>query len=173
MENHTIRKAVPADAKFISLLAKITFSETFGNLFRDKSDLRTYLDKTFSLSKMTSSLQKEENVFWIAYADELPVGYAKLKKESPVPNSSYKKAAQLQKIYVLKDYLAHKIGTKLQDELFKEVQNLEVERLWLSVLHTNERAIGFYNRHDFHKYDSYSFSIGKEDFVFNIMMKTM
>ncbi|MBC8754480.1 GNAT family N-acetyltransferase [Kordia sp. YSTF-M3] len=172
MENHTIRKAVPADAKFISLLAKITFSETFGNLFHDKQDLRAYIEKVFSLEKMTSSLKKEENVFWIAYADELPVGYAKLKKKSPVPNSSYKQAAQLQKIYVLKDYLAHKIGTKLQNELFIEVQNLDIERLWLSVLHTNERAIGFYNKHDFHKYDSYSFSIGKEDFVFNIMMKT-
>lgn len=172
MENHTIRKAVPADAKFISLLAKITFSETFGNLFRDKSELRAYLDKTFSLAKITSSLKKEENVFWIAYADELPVGYAKLKKQSPVPNSSFNKAAQLQKIYVLKDYLAHRIGSKLQDALFQEVQKLEVEAVWLSVLHTNERAIGFYNKHDFYKYDSYSFSIGKEDFVFNIMMKT-
>ncbi len=172
MEKHTIRKAVPKDAKFISLLAKITFSETFGNLFRDKGDLRTYLDKTFSLEKITASLQKEENIFWIAYADELPVGYAKLKKRSPVPNSSYKQAAQLQKIYVLKDYLAHRIGSKLQNELFKEVQTLKVKRLWLSVLHTNERAIGFYNKHNFEKYDSYSFSIGKEDFVFNIMMKT-
>lgn len=172
MENHTIRKAVPADAKFVSLLAKITFSETFGNLFRDKKDLRAYLEKTFSIEKMASSLKKEENVFWIAYADAIPVGYAKLKKESPVPNSSYTAAAQLQKIYVLKDYLARKIGAKLQNELFIEVQKLNIERLWLSVLHTNERAIGFYNKHDFHKYDSYSFNIGKEDFVFNIMMKT-
>lgn len=172
MEKHTIRKAVPADAKFISLLAKITFSETFGNLFHDKQDLRNYLEKTFSLEKITSSLQKEENVFWIAFIGDLPIGYAKLKKNSPVPNTNFVHAAELQKIYILKEYVLKSNGKLLKADFFDEIQQLKIQHVWLKELHVNEQTLNFYRTHNFHKYDSYSFSIGKEDFVFNIMMKT-
>lgn len=173
MENHTIRKAVPADAKFISLLAKINFSEAYGNLFRSKRNLRTYINEKFSIEEIETSLQREENVFWIAFSDVLPIGYAKLKKQSPVPNTNFNNAAELQKIYVLKEYAIKSNGGLLKAEFFKEIQQLNIHRVWLKELHTNEKTLNFYRDHDFHKYDSHSFSIGREDFVFNIMMKTL
>jgi hypothetical protein len=172
MENYTIRKAITADAKFISLLAKINFSESFGNLFVSEEELRLYIDKNFSVEKMTDSLQKNENIFWIAFIDALPIGYAKLKKQSPVPNTNFNNAAELQKIYVLKEYAIKSNGGLLKVEFFKEIQQLNIHRVWLKELHTSETTLNFYREHDFHKYDSHSFSIGREDFVFNIMMKT-
>ncbi|WP_298508052.1 GNAT family N-acetyltransferase [uncultured Kordia sp.] len=172
MENHTIRKAVPADAKFISLLAKINFSESFGNLFASEEELRLYIDKKFSVERMTDSLKKSENVFWIAYVKTLPVGYAKLKKDIPVPDTGYDEAAELQKVYILKDYILEGNGLKLKIDFFEEIQKLSIKRVWLKELHTDQRAINFYKERDFHKHHTQSFTIGKEDFVFNIMMKT-
>lgn len=172
MENHTIRKAVPADAKYISLLAKINFSESFGNLFTSEEELRIYIDKTFSVEKMRDSLEKSENIFWIAYVQTLPVGYAKLKKDIPVPDTNYKEAAELQKLYILKDYISEGNGLKLKTDFFEEIQKLQLKRVWLKELHTDEHAINFYKANDFHKHHTQSFTIGKEDFVFNIMMKT-
>jgi len=168
----TIKKATFQDAKHIALLGRITFSETFGDLFSDKNDLLSYLNTTFSVAKIRSSLQKENNVFWIAYVDELPVGFAKLKKQSPLAAFPDKKVAQLQKIYVLKDFLAHKIGSKLQDVLFEEVNNIQSDVLWLAVLQENERAIRFYEKNQFIKHDLFYFAIGKEDFTFDVMVKT-
>lgn len=173
MENHIIRKAVPADAKFISLLAKINFSESFGNLFTSEEELRLYIDKKFSIERMKDSLEKSENVFWIAYVKTLPVGYAKLKKDIPVPDTNYKEAAELQKLYILKDYLSKGNGLKLKIDFFEEIQKLQIKRVWLKELHTDQHAINFYKANDFHKHHTQSFSIGKEDFVFNIMMKTL
>lgn len=172
METHTIRKAVPADAKFISLLAKINFSESFGNLFVSEEELRQYIDKNFSIEKMKNSLLKSENIFWIAYVQTLPVGYAKLKKDIPVPDTDYIEAAELQKLYILKDYILEGNGLKLKIDFFEEIQKLSIKRIWLKELHTDQHALNFYKAQDFHKHHTQSFTIGKEDFVFNIMMKT-
>ncbi|NER12917.1 GNAT family N-acetyltransferase [Leptobacterium flavescens] len=168
--NIEIRKANPNDATLIALLGQVTFDDTFGDLFRDRQDVLDYMDRTFSVPKIRSSLQKDNNVFWIAFANELPVGYAKLKKISPLEGDADIKSAQLQKIYVLKDYLALKIGSKLQQEAIREAANSGADILWLSVLHTNNRAIHFYNKHKFVEKGKHHFTIGKEDFEFNIMM---
>lgn len=173
MENHIIRKAVSADAKFISLLAKINFSEAFGNLFVSEEELRRHIDEKFSIEKMKNSLQKSENVFWIAHVQTLPVGYAKLKKNIPVPNTNYKEAAELQKLYILKDYISEGNGLQLKTDFFNEIQKLNIKRVWLKELHTGQHALNFYKKNDFHKHHTQSFSIGKEDFVFNIMMRTL
>ncbi|MEM6721868.1 MAG: GNAT family N-acetyltransferase [Bacteroidota bacterium] len=172
MENHTIRKAVPADAKFISLLAKINFSESFSNLFSSEFSLRQYINKNFSEEKIAASLENSENIYWIAYVNSLPVGYAKLKKDMPVPDTEYNEAAELQKLYILKDYRANGNGVQLKIDFFEEIKKLSIKRVWLKELHTDQKTINFYKANDFHKHHTQSFTIGKEDFVFNIMMKT-
>ena len=79
MKQILIRKASIEDAEYIALLARVTFTETFAVHFRDRQDLINYYDTTFSVSKIRSSIAKTNNVFWIAFCDDLPVGYAKLK----------------------------------------------------------------------------------------------
>jgi hypothetical protein len=69
-----IRNATVADAEYISLLGRITFSETFGNHFKDKQDLVNYYERTFSVQKIRSSIKNLNNVFWLAFANDLPVG---------------------------------------------------------------------------------------------------
>ncbi len=171
MEQLVIRKAKLEDAEFIALLARITFTETFGHYFRDHQDLLDYYDKTFSVSKIRDSLEKENNVFWITFFDELPVGYAKLKLFSKSDFINSDKVSQLQKIYVLKDFLSKKIGHKTQTEMFEETIKIGNKFIWLSVLESNERAISFYNKNGFTEIGKHSFEIGQENFSFIAMKK--
>jgi ribosomal protein S18 acetylase RimI-like enzyme len=171
MEKLVIRKAKLEDAEIIALLARITFTETFGHYFRDNQDLLDYYDKTFSVSKIRNSLAKENNVFWIALIDELPVGYAKLKKYSSSDFIDSDKVSQLQKIYILKDFISKKIGHKMQSEMFEEVIKIGNKYIWLSVLESNERAISFYTINGFTEIGKHSFDIGQEHFRFIAMMK--
>lgn len=168
-----IRIADSKDVEFIALLARITFTETFGHLFRDRQDLANYLTQTFGVEKLRASLNKENNVFWLAYDDGLPVGYAKLKKNSPSPFLEGENSCQLQKIYVLKDFLSKKIGRALQDELLNHAKNLGKKKIWLSVLRSNERAIGFYHKHGFIALGNHTFRIGKQVFDFQAMSKEL
>lgn len=171
--NFIIRKATLQDAAYISLLGRITFSETFGHLFVQKNELETYLQATFDVAKIRSSLQKDNNVFWLALADELPVGYAKLKKYSPLENFDSQHISQLQKIYVLKDFLDKKLGIALYKAMEAEAIALQKKYLWLVVLHTNLRAIQFYEKSGFQKHKKHIFTIGTQDFEFELMVKNI
>ena len=166
MNKMEIRLASKQDAQFIALLARVTFTETFGHLYRDNQDLMNYYDSTFSVEKIENSLQKADNVFWIAFVNRLPVGYAKLKLNSKSIFIDSEHVCQLQKIYVLKDFLSMKIGFELQNQLLEKAKELGFEKIWLSVLESNERAINFYRTNGFKAIGNHDFRIGKENFDF-------
>ena len=62
-----MQAAKTADAPIIALPGRVTLSETFGHLFRDRNDVLEYFDRTYSVNKMVSSLQKT------AYSNEIPM----------------------------------------------------------------------------------------------------
>lgn len=171
INNVQIRKAIQNDAQIIALLGRINFNETFGHYFEDRNDLIAYFDRTFSVSKFRNGLSNPNNVFWIATMNELPIGYAKLKLRSPSQFIQDLNASQLQKIYVLKDFLSLKVGWKLQNEMLKTASESGSPTIWLSVLNENSRAIRFYDKNDFRKIGTHDFQIGKEQFHFHVMSK--
>ena len=168
-----IRTASIHDAPFIALLGRITFTETFGHFFRDKKDLLAYFNRTFTVEKIKNGLKNSHNIFWLAYVDGLPVGYSKLKLNSPSEFIQSKDTCQLQKIYVLKDFLAMQIGQKLLNVLIEKAKEISSEDIWLSVLDSNERAIRFYKKHGFKNIGNHDFQIGKENFEFIVMSKAL
>jgi ribosomal protein S18 acetylase RimI-like enzyme len=172
-QNLLIREASTDDAPIIALLARLTFGETFGHYFRDPNDLLDYYERTFSVAKIASGLSKRVNVFWLAFVNDLPVGYGKLKLSSDSPFIDSTKVCQLQKIYVLKDFLSQKIGHQLQNHLLSKAKMLGFEHVWLSVLQSNERAIHFYLKNGFQRIGQHEYSIGKEDFEFWVMRKRL
>lgn len=162
-----------SDATYIALLARITFTETFGHFFADKADLYQYLGQTFGVQKIRNSIEKPNNIFWLAYIDELPVGYAKLKLNSPSKFIAAENVCQLQKIYVLKDFLSKKVGRSLQNELLSRAAMSNSEKIWLSVLKSNIRAVKFYGKNGFETIGDHDFQIGKEHFEFQAMAKSL
>ncbi|MEM9362482.1 MAG: GNAT family N-acetyltransferase [Bacteroidota bacterium] len=168
-----IRLAKKEDATFIAMLGRVTFFESFGHLFTDKEGLKAYLNATFSVDKIENSLQKENNVYWIAFVDKLPVGYAKLKLKSPSEFIATERVSQLQKIYVLQDFLSMKIGRRLQNLLLEKAKENGSENIWLSVYQGNQRAISFYEKNDFKSIGKHGFSIGKDAFDFIAMSKKL
>ena len=129
MNTIEIRLAKKEDAQFIALLGRITFTETFGHFFRDQKDLIDYYNLTFSVQKIEDGIKKPNNIFWIAFVNRLPIGYAKLKLYSNSEFIESKDVCQLQKIYVLKDFLSMKIGFGLQDLLLKKAKELNFNQV--------------------------------------------
>lgn len=161
-----IRRADPTDAIAISLVARMSFKEAFYEDFQYKDDLLDYQERTFNVAKIRASLAKPHNYFWLVLVDELPVGYAKLKFPSPTPFSSRAPLAQLQKIYVLEDFLGRGIGRLLQDKVIEKARDLTAQALWLSVYQGNTQAVGFYEHYGFRKLATHQFKIGRVDFEF-------
>ncbi|MCB0431017.1 MAG: GNAT family N-acetyltransferase [Flavobacteriales bacterium] len=166
-----IRPATADDAFLIALLARVTFTESFGYLFRDRRDLLAYYDRTFSEKKIADGLAKPGNRFFLAFYDRLPVGYAKLKLNCPSDFLDGEGVCQLQKIYVLRDFLSKKIGLSLYNELMRTAAKNKQMEVWLSVLSSNRRAVQFYDKTGFRKIGEHTFSIGRETFLFTAMSR--
>lgn len=167
----SIKKATQTDAPVIALLARVTFTESFGHYFRDKQDIFDYFEKKFSVEKMKSSLQKENNVFWIAYWNDLPIGFLKLKKYSPVESLGDKAVSQLQKIYLLKEFIGKRIGNELMKEAESYMLANNLRHMWLSVLIFNDIAIKFYTKNGFSQIGTQMYQIGKETFHYYVLYK--
>lgn len=173
MSTMNIRIATPNDAEFIAWLGRITFTETFLHLFRDKQDLIDYCDLTFSAEKIAKSLAKPNTIYWISFVDRLPVAYAKLKLDSESEFLVSKNICQLQKIYVLRDFLSKRIGFELQRRLLEMAKERGYKQIWLSVLESNERAKSFYLKNGFGQIGKHDFQIGQEQFNFIAMSQML
>lgn len=169
-----IRRANLADAEVVAMLGRITFSETFGHLFKQHAgDLRAYLDHTFGVTKIRSSLSDPDNRYWLGSLDGLPVSYAKLKYPSVTPPVDDPEPAQLQKIYVLRDFLGQGIGRPMLQAALDDAHARSIKRVWLDVLRQNERAINFYRREQFETIGEDRYTIGAQTFTFDLMMRTL
>jgi len=79
-----------------------------------------------------------------------------------------KDAAQLQKIYVLNEFLGERIGEALLQQVLPEARR-RAPMLWLDVLHENKRAISFYQKHGFTVTGKDTYTIGSQTFRFDLM----
>lgn len=164
-----IRRATPEDAATIARLGRITFTESFGYLFSAHAhELHAYLETTFGVAKIEQSLRRPQNLYWLAFAERRPVGYAKLKH--PSPPRGMPDAAQLQKIYLLHEHVGAGLGTRLLTHVLLEAQQ-RAPTIWLDVLRENTRAAGFYQRHRFAPIGQDTYPIGSQTFDFILMAK--
>jgi len=166
----TIKKAVLEDAEAISHSGGQSFCDTFGWQFKHVlKELDVYVEQTYAVEKIRKGLENENNVFWIAFAEGKPIGFAKLKMNSAYDEST--SHSQLQKIYVLHEYLGTGAGKMLYTELEKEWQKLDSKYLWLLVEINNKRAIRFYEKNGYLKKSRSEFIIGSQTFEFELMEK--
>jgi ribosomal protein S18 acetylase RimI-like enzyme len=164
-----IIRAKGEHAAIVALLGRVTFAETFGYLFRSHAgELRAYLDTTFGVAKIRTSLGKPENAYWLALREGLPVGYAKLKHPSAPSRQPLRDAAQLQKIYVLNEFLGEGVGKALMQETLAEAAQ-RAPTVWLDVLHENKRAIEFYKKRGFSMTGEDLYTIGSQTLRFVLM----
>lgn len=157
-----IRRATELDATIIALLGRVTFTESHGKHITDKSDLLAYLDKSFNVEQIKSELNNLNNFFWIAFKDNLPVGYAKLVINSESEFLDTKNVARFERIYVLADFLHLKVGHQLQNLVFEKATELKFDWIWLTVYIKNYRAINFYTKNNYKNVGTIIFTVGNE-----------
>jgi len=156
-------------ADVISSIGKQSFRDAFAHLFKNKEDLLEYLEYTYHRDKILKSLEKENNVFFLAFVENVPVGFAKAKKYSL--NEQIESIAQmeLQKIYVLSYYHGSGAGQALLQAVIDLANKVQPDFLWLDTHIDNEKAIRFYERNGFRKGGKYLFTIGTQTFAYHLM----
>jgi ribosomal protein S18 acetylase RimI-like enzyme len=72
-------------------------------------------------------------------------------------------AFEIQRIYVLQAYHGKKVGQLLIDKALEEARKTTCNYVWLGVWQENHRAIGFYSKNGFIKFDTHIFKMGDEE----------
>ena len=165
-------KVIKADitqAATIASIGRQSFRDAFGHLFNKKEELLDYLEYTYKTEKIMASLQKENNIFFLAFVDSVPVGFAKMKKHSL--NDEIESGAQmeLQKIYVVSYYHGSGAGAALMQAVIELAQELKPDYVWLDTHISNAKAIRFYKKYGFKKHGVHYFTIGTQTFEYDLM----
>lgn len=144
-----IKTAKVTDAEVLALLGRITYSESHGHFIDDKNDLLKFLNNSFSITEIKNQLKNTNNLFYILYVDDFPVGYTKLVLNELHENVKANSSCRLEKIYILNDFLPLKLGQHLFDFIVGKAIEHQFKNIWLSVYIKNFRAINFYKKNGF------------------------
>ena len=169
----TIRVATSNDAEVLALLGRITYNESHGNYIENKVDLLNYNNTSFSVKKQEEELKNNSNLFYLIYSDTSPIGYIKLVKNSTNPNIQSTNVCKLERLYILNDFIAQKIGSIAMKYILEKVTELNFEELWLAVYFKNTKAISFYERNDFKNVGNIIFKVGESDFDNYVLSKKL
>lgn len=169
-----ITRATLKETIALGKLCKETFKDSFGHTC-SLSDMDDFITKFFSKEILSKELADPNDYYFVAYLDQIPVGYVRLKEEYDVfPYIKKYKAMELKRIYVQRDHQSNKIGAKLIQFAINFAQNNNYEVIWLGVWEHNSRAISFYKKWGFENTNySHKFYIGNSESLDVLYMKLL
>ncbi len=169
MEHIEIKKASLADLNKLQDIGKQTFCETF-SVDNTEEDMENYLDKSFSIDKLTSELNNQNSEFYFATLHSKVIGYLKLNYGPAQTEVKDQQSLEIARIYVSKEFHGKQVGQLLYDKVVQIAKQNNLDYLWLGVWEKNLRAISFYKKNGFVEFDKHLFKLGNDEQT-DIMMK--
>lgn len=148
-----------------------TFTESFAKE-NTAENLKVYYKNAFSIKKLTNEINNPFSTFFFVFSDQLICGYFKINIGESQTEIKAPDSLELERIYILAAYQKKKIGENILNKI-KEIATLENKKyIWLGVWEQNTKAIKFYERFGFKKFDTHIYPIG-DDPQIDWMMKLM
>ncbi len=157
------------DIEHLKSIGKRTFYETFVKS-NSKEDMQKYLADNFSTQILTSELNNPTSQFYFARVNNQVIGYLKINWAQSQTETNHDNALEIERIYVLKEYLGKQVGKILYNKALQVAQDKTLEYVWLGVWEHNPRAIRFYEKNGFVIFDKHTFTVGTDDQI-DLLMK--
>ena len=164
-----IRKINTSDLENLQKISRQTFFETFSEV-NSEADMQKYLTENLSAEKLKTELENSDSEFYFAEENEDVVGYLKLNSGSAQTEKQDLNAVEIERIYVLKEFLGQKVGQFLFEKAMEIAQEKSADYIWLGVWEENHRALRFYEKNGFEIFGKHNFVLGT-DVQTDLMMK--
>lgn len=171
MNTITITQVTLNDLAQLQEIGIQTFYETFKD-DNSAEDMQDYLEKSFNLDKLKSEVENEYSQFYFAVFENQVVAYLKVNFGQAQTDLQDPKALELERIYVLKEFLGKKVGQLLQEKAIEIAKEHHLDYIWLGVWEHNPRAIQFYKKNGFVEFSKHIFKVGNDEQT-DIMMKLL
>jgi len=162
MPNITLQKLTLKNAEELQLLSRQTFQETFADS-NSPGDMQKYLEESLSTSRLRAELSEENTAFYFALENQKILGYIKLNFGNAQTELQHENSLEIERIYVLRDFLGKKIGQILLDHAIAIAKQKNCDFVWLGVWEKNLRAINFYLKNGFTEFGQHSFLLGTDN----------
>jgi len=169
MTGTSIQKADIQDFDILLSLGIETFSETF-SAHNTAENMKKYISESFAPQKLSWEINEPGAVFFLLRLDEKPIGYLKLNFGNAQTELKDPEAMEIERIYVLKEFHGKKFGKQLLEKAIQLATERGLKYVWLGVWEENKRAINFYLKHNFTRFDQHFFTVG-DDIQTDIMMR--
>jgi ribosomal protein S18 acetylase RimI-like enzyme len=156
----TYRDASPADGQVLGGIARATFIDTFGTLYK-LDDLAAFLEQG-SDEAYAAELADPDIEVRFALTGGTPIGFCKISRlllpaPDPAPG-----AAELRQLYIYRPWQGLGIADELTRWAMDRARARGAPELWLSVFTENHKARRFYARHGFAEIAPYRFVVGTQ-----------
>ena len=168
MDNFVIKECSLEDIEKVKDISEKTFYETFSG-DNTEENMENYLKENFSYDKMTSEISNTYSKFYIVESNDEVVAYMKINFDKAQTEEGYDNTIEVQRIYVLEDFKGKRIGKALIQKAIEIGKESKVDYLWLGVWEHNIKAIGFYEKLGFKKFDTHIFKLGDDEQVDHLM----
>lgn len=149
-----------------------TFTESFAK-DNTEENLTNYFNQAFSVEALSLQINNPFSRFFFVYSVGNLCGYFKINIGESQTEIKDNDGLELERIYILADYQGKKIGEKIISEIKKIALIEQKKYIWLGVWEQNLKAIRFYERLGFIKFDTHIYPIGNDPQIDWMMRLTL
>jgi ribosomal protein S18 acetylase RimI-like enzyme len=153
-------------------LAKSTFVDAFEK-DNDPTQFKAYIEKAFSLQQMEQEVTNENSFFYFVFLGGKLVGYLKLNQYDAQTDVRAENDMELERIYVVTEHQNKNICSIILNKAIAIAKEKQKQYIWLGVWQNNTRAIDFYEKHGFKKFDTHPYFIGTDEQTDWLMRKEL
>jgi len=142
------RRLTTDDAPLLAEIGGVSLLESHGHSAPPEV-MQQYVQNNFSEEACANELADGNNLFYAVFYNNKAAGYYKIILNSPHEAVALNRATKMERLYLLKEYYALKLGKELLLHAVNLSKKGGDEGMWLTVWQKNDRALSFYKREGF------------------------
>jgi len=152
MDPISIRRANEKDAQLLYSVCRQSYIQSFADHWVE-GGLAWYLEKVYGMDVLQSDLKNADINYFISYYEGEPVGFMKVKLNSPLSTKISGKHLEIEKLYFLEEYKRRGLGKRMIDSVKQMAKDHGIKVIWLAVIDSNISALAFYENSGFKFFD--------------------
>lgn len=171
MTSIQIKPITISEASLLSEVAMKAYNDHYLHLWYDNGEW--YKQRCFTEEVLKDELSDSNNLFFLAYLDDEPVGFLKLRINAALETEPEKDAMELERIYLTKAASGKGIGKSLVNLSFSIAKEQHKQIIWLKAMDSSTGPIAFYKQMGFVQCGIYrlTFEQMKEELRGMVIMK--
>lgn len=156
---------VPVTEKELNELRDLcieTFTETYKHL-NTEANFKRYIQNKFDKAELIKDLSNKNSFTYFIKLQNENIGYLKLNIKDAQSEDLGSSAIEIERVYTLKKHFGKKVGKTMVDFAIEKGKELKKDFIWLGVWENNTRAIEFYKKQGFIKFDTHIFTLGNDE----------